>query len=79
MTRAVSGVKRHIAADIQELAYAVVAVSAKISGHKKARPVPRCCKCGLSREQSLRCDIDSVCQPFAQGVQETLADIWRCR
>jgi len=68
----VSGIKRHIAVDMQGLPHAVAVSTAEVTDRKGALQALARCKSGLGSVQSLLCDSAYVGEPFAQGVRETL-------
>lgn len=70
----VSGIKRHIAVDTQELPHAIAVTTAEVTDRKGALAALRRCKPTLSRVQSLLCDSGYVGQPFAQGVKDLLGE-----
>lgn len=70
----ISGIKRHIAVDIQGLPHAVAVTTAEVTDRNGALEALRHCKPALGEVQSVLCDSGYVGQPFAQGVQEILGE-----
>ena len=70
----VSGIKRHIAVDMQDLPHAVAVSTAEVTDRKGALQALKRCKAGLKQVQIALCDRGYVSLPFAQGVRDTLGE-----
>lgn len=70
----VSGIKRHIAVDIQGLPHAIAVTTAEVTDRKSALRALERCKPSLGQVQSLLCDSGYTGAPFAEGVQEILGE-----
>lgn len=68
----ISGIKRHVAVDIQGLPHAIAVTTADVTDRKGALAALERCKAGLGRVQSLLCDRGYAGEPFAQGVHDIL-------
>lgn len=70
----VSGIKRHIAVDIQGFPHAIAVTTAEVTDRKGALQALERCKPSLKRVQSLLCDSGYTGAPFAQGVRDVLGE-----
>ena len=68
----VSGIKRHIAVDIQGLPHAIAVTTADVTDRKGALQALGRCAADLQAVQSILADGGYVGQPFAQAVEELL-------
>lgn len=68
----VSGIKRHIAVDIEGLPHAIAVSTAEVTDRKGALEAIDRCKVNLGRVQSILADSSYVGQPFAQAVKDKL-------